>query len=491
MFYLLMVVLGAWTGTFRSDQAIGLLASLFLDAVKELAYDFISHCLPNDGGVESEASLDHVHPSTSSTTAAGSSTLESSHDTRLSRLHSSLSTAPGIPPPHIPRVLVDAKTIDLPSGARIDVEYRYRATESFSHVYFRVWLEYPSFLSTPLQPLPTTFSIFRDPSDPTNSSKFRLFFSRPLIRFGHNLGKATLGYAFVEQPIQGYFAPIPPILFKSGCICVPRPEQVLKDVITSVVAPPELAYPVHGGVDTLPSAVLSREGSRTQHLANNVEGMAGIPAGHLPKEVDALRIEGDRAQDEWIAMMDGKHVVVPEVRRFIFEAMEDSEPGKPPMLYGLPNDLKLLPLEQLTHVTLNGVHITFDDCVQLISRCPKLDTLCLGGSGIGSPKAACVESIFGEDSTVRDTRGQISTRMRRLEIHRCDVDVRPLVRQLKLMAKGDLVLNVSSKGAKALTLRTTDLHSFGRLSLPSEFKKYQVIARLAEQIEYGKLVDWV
>ncbi|KAF9262399.1 hypothetical protein L218DRAFT_960218 [Marasmius fiardii PR-910] len=131
-------------------------------------------------------------------------------------------------------------------------------------------------------------------------------------------------------------------------------------------------------------------------------------------------------------------------------------------------DFKHLPWKQLTRLQLRNVLMTMDDCLEMIWRCPQLESLCLSGMIYATPTS--------NDCVLPTTRvGVVLTGMRELTIaDRCDIDYELLFKGLIAESLQILTLSLAEPNVRKtvgsvivkLLTGSKSMQSLERLILP-------------------------
>ncbi|ESK87441.1 hypothetical protein Moror_11616 [Moniliophthora roreri MCA 2997] len=436
---------------------MGLLAPTICNAVIHLASGFTVYCSIRVSTRAQEVTS--VYPSNFGSIL---------HTTRQppSRLHSSAVSLPGVRPHQVPRIHHLDEDRELPLGAHVKIIHDLDHVNHRHHLYFRASLTpHPILTTNPAHGHAIKFRMLRMSGMP---SFFRLLVSRVLIR-----GTATLGYDIVSHP-AGDLLPSESDLSGKCEIRIPTPLQMLKDVASSLFEDDSLG--LRGPVETLPDIPTLQADN---HLCpSEAMDLVNVDVVELPKKVEAFEIVDNKPSRE--AWGSDLHVVsVPVLRRFHFEGIPSAS------VHLDLNDVKQLPLSQLTHVTLKDVQISFNDCLKLVSQCPQLRSLCLYGR-IGEGDST--PGLFGE--MVRSDE-YVVTRMRRLEIHGCAVEVKPLFNQLDFRQLEGLVLNLASRGIEQMTAASLDflpLETLKELRFPKTSMAHPNVLAIVQRLGLSRIV---
>ncbi|ESK84151.1 hypothetical protein Moror_17020 [Moniliophthora roreri MCA 2997] len=395
----------------------------------------------------------------------------------LSRFHSTHSSPSTAQPPQVSSI----RPFRGGQATQIDVEEERNTVGASSSFYLRVRLmlekahifeQLPPVASTS-RPT-TTFRIFRHRDHRSEPNHFRLLISRSFIR-----GTIRHGYEFEEENVMKL---VQPSQFGRTRIRIPSVSQVMKDAVAPLSMDEQ-----HGPVEVLSESVLRCEEyddwPGSQYFTANLEAFSAWELSENPHVDD---IESLCPPDGWQAKLGNKQLPYPVLRHFWFEGFSSDFQLDPKFVAHLP-------FQQLVHVSLHNIMISFDDCLKLISNCPDLHTLSLHGK-IGEGQV--VDGLFGQSHKV-PLVSKLHTRMTRLEIHGCEVNVLPFLTRLQfsLVSANILVLDIPVLGARRLDATGISdwllEQAISELWFPLALQTHPTIVPIVQYPEVRETIRWL
>ncbi|ESK88856.1 hypothetical protein Moror_17056 [Moniliophthora roreri MCA 2997] len=380
-----------------------------------------------------------------------------------------------IPLPSSGRPIVKTKV--TAGKVTVDMERR-RASGCINNLYFRVRLPSEYSIQSHLDIYEprvesSRYKVFcRGSVVDSNANDTALWVVHPLIK-----GTIALRFDFDKSDVLELFPELNELTGTSR-IRIPNVFQTLTDMINSLAGKSELPMEEVSGVSEV---MLEYDASDRYRSFLEPDGdWVPIPARTLhdltKAESKDLRCPTDDNGQREMIPKEERLLMIPVPRRFIFKA----ESGFDDIPLALC-DINKLPFTELTHVSLENVQISFDDCRKLISRCPNLQTLRLLGPHIGGGGAG--QDLFG----AVDIGLKVPTCLKRLEIRGSNYNVWTLIRGL-LLQDTVLILKLSTLGLDKLNptdiIRT--LQNVSSFLIPNNVRSHPNVEKIVVALKQVK-----
>ncbi|ESK88869.1 hypothetical protein Moror_17046 [Moniliophthora roreri MCA 2997] len=329
----------------------------------------------------------------------------------LFELNSTDSTAPEPTPlPSHGRPIVVTKT--LAGGVTMDMERRC-GSDSTNCIYFRVRLPFENSIKAHHDLIipgeSSSYTILSRVPGSANPNDYSLLLRHPTVN-----GTFQLEFDFGTRYRVGDLFPETEDFRGQFRIRMPNFFQTVVDVIDSFEG--RFEQPVYDDdtVTTLSKDMLDRDTSDDGWWFES----APVPASEILSRAISKTTKVP-VINEW--HWSDEEIRVPTLRRFTFKGIPLRAEDCHTLLSLQVNHL---PFAELEHVRLENVPISFDDCLILISQCPRLESLYLKGTMIG--ESATPMGLFPDESVDLP----VMTSMRNLEVHDCNANVWPLLQGL-------------------------------------------------------------